>query len=127
MEQTQQLCQLVDRDTVARVVYRFYQRVRAEPGLTGYFSHIDDWPQHEKHIVDFWWGVMGGKVASPRPRAMEHGHRDLDFGQRELNLWLALFERTLRESLPEESARKWAELARGLGRAMSRRGMLRRD
>jgi hemoglobin len=123
----QPLCQLVDRDTVNRVVHCFYQRVRTEPGLVGYFVHIDDWPQHEGHIADFWWGVMGGRVTSPRPRAMERGHRDLDFGERELNLWLALFEQTLRENLPDAAARQWAELARGLGRAMTRRGLLRSD
>jgi truncated hemoglobin YjbI len=127
MEPPPRLCQQITRDTVAEVVHRFYRRVLDEPTLAGYFSHIDNWPQHESHITDFWWGVMGGKVETPRPRAMELGHRDLDFGQQELMLWLALFEHTLRESLPEECARQWFELARGLGKAMSKRGMVRQD
>jgi hemoglobin len=126
MEPSPRLCQQITRETVAEVVHRFYRRVLNEPQLAGYFAHIDDWPSHEAQISDFWWGVMGGEVASPRPRAMERGHRDLDFGQQELALWLVLFERTLRESLPDESARQWAKLARGLGQAMSQSGLMRR-
>lgn len=125
MEKPQPLCQRIDRATVAQAVHRFYAVVLDDPRLAPYFAHIDDWPLHEAHISDFWWGVMGGTVASPRPRAMELGHRDLQFGPQELERWLSLFEQTLQQELPEDIAREWSALARQLGKAMTRRGMVR--
>ena len=127
MDKTQPLCHRIDHGTVSRVVHLFYLRVLAEPELAGYFAHIDDWPLHESHITDFWWGVMGGQVASPRRRAMELGHRNLEFGRRELERWLALFERTLQDEVSQDVARDWSTLARQLGKAMARRGMLSHD
>ena len=124
MQKPLPLCRRIERKTVARVVRGFYQRVRSEPGLSGYFTHIDDWPQHESHIADFWWRLMGGEVEAPRPRAMELGHRDLVFGQSELTLWLMLFEKTLQEELAKDIANDWSTLAQELGRMMTRRDML---
>lgn len=115
------------RETITSVVHRFYQHVLESPQLAGYFSHIDDWPVHEARISDFWWGVMGGKVSSPRPRAMELGHRDLAFGPAELATWLNLFEQTLKESLPENITRQWNELARAIGDRMAESGMMHGD
>ncbi len=125
MEKTQPLCQFVSRDTVALVVHDFYRHLLAEPKLAVYFAHISNWPEHESHITDFWWGLMGGKVEQPRPRAMETGHRDLDFGLQELTLWLKLFEKTLQQHLPTEIAEAWAMLAGQLGQMMSKRGVVR--
>ncbi len=125
MNQVQPLCQLIDRATVANVVHDFYRNLRADGILAPYFTHIDDWPAHESHITDFWWGLMGGKVELPRPHAMEAGHRDLDFGPQELAQWLKLFEETLQQNLPAEAAEAWASLARQLGHMMSKRGLVR--
>lgn len=123
MDKTHPLCQLVDRKTVAVVVHDFYRRLLADPVLAAFFDHIDDWPGHESHIIDFWWGLMGGKVEQPRPRAMETGHQDLDFGLKELAQWLKLFEETLQQHLPDDAAEAWAMLARQLGQMMSKRGL----
>jgi len=46
---------------------------------------------------------------------MDRGHRDLDFGEHELALWLTLFEQTLVETLPPEIAHRWGDLARQIG------------
>ncbi len=123
MEKTQPLCQFVNRETVALVVHDFYRHLLAEPKLVVYFAHISDWPEHESHITDFWWGLMGGKVEQPRPRAMERGHQDLVFGSQELTLWLKLFEKTLQQHLPAEVAERWSMLATRLGQMMGERGL----
>lgn len=113
-----QLSQLISREEVAAVVHRFYRRLMSEPKLAGYFAHVTDWPAHEGHITDFWWGVMGGHVEAPRPHAMDRGHRDLEFNQQELALWLALFEQTLHENLPQEITTQWDNMARAIGQKL---------
>lgn len=125
MQSAQPLCQLIDRKTITQVVHAFYRKVRLAPRLAAYFSHIDDWAMHEAHITDFWWGLMGGRVEHPRPRAMEIGHRELDFGRQELTLWLKLFEETLQQNLPAESAERWGIMARQLGEMMNERALVR--
>lgn len=114
---------LQQRD-VARLVTLFYRRVRSDPLLAPHFMGVDDWPAHEQAICDFWWGLMGGHIAQPKPRAMERAHRDLRFGEEELQRWLALFEQTLQENLPAEPARQWSAMARQIGERMARRGLL---
>lgn len=120
------LSRQVDRHSVTLVVQRFYHLVLADPLLAPHFSAITDWPAHEGHIVDFWWGLMGGQVEKPRPGAMVSGHRRLLFGHQELERWLELFTQTLASSLPSAPARQWAELARQLGERMTERDMLQR-
>jgi len=108
----------------ARVVHVFYQVVLTEPGLSNYFTHIDDWPRHESHSIDFWWGLMRGAAEAPRPRAMELGRRDLKFDPREPALRLDLFETAVQQSLPTDVAEQWTMLAREIGTMMAERGML---
>lgn len=125
MNQSGPLCRHIDRDTVATVVHEFYRRILAEPELSPFFARINNWSVHEDHITDFWWGLMGGRVESPRPRAMEAGHRELDFGPQELALWLALFEETLQQNLSANLAQQWVMLARRIGEMMGDRGLVR--
>jgi len=109
------LSEQLSRDQVATVVHRFYQRLLQDSQLADYFTGITNWEEHETHITDFWWGVLGGHVEKPRPHAMDKGHRDLAFGEKELAVWLALFERTLSDNLPEDIAHRWGEMARQIG------------
>lgn len=122
--ETEPLCQQITHEQVAGIIERFYAAVLRDELLAGYFSHIDNWPEHCRHITDFWWSVLGGKVDNPRPHAMERGHRDLLFGKQELGRWLALFSKTLHASLPQEQADRWFALARQIGDRMSERGLL---
>lgn len=122
---TTPLCQHISYSEVAGVVDRFYRSVRHDALLADYFSDIENWPEHQRHIADFWWGLMGGTVENPRPHAMDSGHRELVFGQPELQQWLSLFEQTLQQSLAEDLARQWIALARQIGDRMVERGMLR--
>lgn len=115
------LCNRLSRDEVARVIHIFYQRLLDEPLMAKYFAHIANWDVHEAHITDFWWGVMGGKVDNPRPHAMDRGHRDLEFGQQELDLWLEIFDSTLQDQLAEDIAHQWDAMARQIGNRMLER------
>lgn len=126
MAHTKPLSRHLNRDTVSQVVHEFYRCVLADPVLATYFAQIDDWPEHESHITDFWWGLMGGKVDNPRPNAMAAGHHDLRFGRQELERWLELFTRTLLQNLPADIAEQWGEMARQVGLMMAKHGMLDR-
>lgn len=123
MNQAHPLCQHIDRDTVRSVVHEFYRCLRTDNTLLAYFTHIDNWQEHESHIADFWWGVMGGTVENPRPNAMAAGHKNLHFGPGELDRWLALFYQTLQQSLPQDAAEQWSRLAHQLGQMMMKRGL----
>lgn len=126
MSHTTPLSQQLERDDVVQVVQAFYSRVLTDPLLAPHFARVEDWQAHERFIVDFWWGVMGGKVTSPRANAMVEGHRHLRIGPEELGHWLDVFNQTLTSTLPPGPARQWAALARQIGDRMAGQGLLRR-
>lgn len=122
------LSEQINRDQVALVVHHFYQKLLEVPQLADYFAGITNWMEHEAHITDFWWGLMGGRIEKPRPHAMDRGHRDLDFGEHELAIWLVLFEQTLVDTLPPEIALRWGKLARQIGdRLLEHRSLEKRQ
>ncbi len=120
----QALCQQISRDQVAAVVHHFYQRVLEDELLVPHFSAIDDWPRHEAYIVDFWWGVMGGEVAKPRPGAMLSGHEGLGISAEEMERWLALFGQSAEALLPATEAQQWLAMARGIATMMGEHGLV---
>ena len=121
----QPLSQSLTYQQVENVVHRFYQAVLADDLLIPHFRHISDWPEHERYITDFWWGMLGGQVDNPRPNAMEVGHRDLDLGQADLQRWLALFEQTLYQELENDIAARWAAQAKHIGTMMVMKGLVK--
>ncbi len=116
----------VTPDDIARVVARFYERVRAHPGLGPVFAaHVSDWPAHEARIVQFWESAILGL---PGYRgSLVKVHRDArDVRPGMFMPWLALFDMTLRDELPPETAAAWSALAHRIGRTL-RAGVTERE
>ena len=96
----------IDEAYVSTLVDTFYTRVRAHPVLGPVFeAAITDWTPHLETMKDFWSSVaLGTGRYSGRPVPAHAKHRHIQ--QVHFNLWLALFEQTLRDTAatPEATA-----------------------
>lgn len=99
------------RDAIQRVVQRFYQKLMQDPQLSPFFSHIEDFSEHEQRISDFWYMSMGGKLEQPPKIDMIGKHFPLGIKTEDLQHWLALFSETLGEELPQPQALMWMDKA----------------
>lgn len=96
----------IDEAYISTLVDTFYTRVRAHPLLGPVFDvAISDWSPHLETMKDFWSSVaLGTGRYSGRPVPAHAKHRHIQ--QYHFNLWLALFEQTLRDTAatPEAAA-----------------------
>ena len=96
----------IDEAYISTLVDTFYTRVRAHPLLGPVFDvAISDWGPHLETMKDFWSSVaLGTGRYSGRPVPAHAKHRHIQ--QYHFNLWLALFEQTLRDTAatPEAAA-----------------------
>lgn len=94
----------IDEAYISTLVETFYTRVRAHPILGPVFeTAIKDWPPHLATMKRFWASVAlasGTYSGKPVPAHARHSH----IQQWHFNLWLALFEQTLRDTAPTEGA-----------------------
>lgn len=88
----------IDEAYISTLVETFYARVRAHPVLGPAFDvAITDWTPHLETMKDFWSSVaLGTGRYSGRPVPAHAKHRHIQ--QHHFNLWLALFEQTLRDT-----------------------------
>ena len=114
------LCSKITREQVAHVVDAFYAKLRMDPELQHFFAHIPDFTAHQAHIADFWWIAMGGQVAEHQPFDMIGRHLPLRLSEDHIARWLELFHATLLELLPQELAEQWFQMARGIGKNLTR-------
>jgi len=96
-------------DEIRTVVRAFYEKLMKHSELGAFFSHIDDFNEHEQRIVDFWWMSMGGKLEQPPKIDMIGKHFPLGIKENDLQEWLALFSQTLGENLEEAKAVIWMD------------------
>lgn len=108
----------VTRDEIARVVAAFYEMVRQHPGLGPVFAaHVDDWPQHEARIVDFWANaILYERSYDGNPLRVHRDAGNVRPGM--FDAWLGLFDLTLRTELREDQAAAWSALAHKIGRSL---------
>ena len=96
----------IDEAYISTLLDTFYTRVRAHPLLGPVFDvAISDWGPHLETMKDFWSSVaLGTGRYSGRPVPAHAKHRHIQ--QYHFNLWLALFEQTLRDTAatPEAAA-----------------------
>ena len=90
---------------ISVLVDTFYDRVRAHPLLGPVFDNAigDDWDAHLARMKDFWASVAlnaGRYSGKPVP-----AHKKHDAIQPwHFNIWLALFEQTLKDTAPSPGA-----------------------
>jgi hemoglobin len=93
----------LDEATLARLVRRFYAKVRADDLLGPIFAaRVHDWEPHLERMTAFWSSValMTGRYHGQPMRA----HADLPVGWGHFERWLALFAETARETCPPAGA-----------------------
>lgn len=103
---------------IAELVNRFYAAVRADPTLAPTFgSRVSDWPAHQLKMMGFWRSVLlGTKVYKGHLMAL---HARLPgLAPEHFSHWLALFDQTLRETLPPASRAYTEYIARRFARAL---------
>ncbi|MDB6182025.1 group III truncated hemoglobin [Paracoccus fistulariae] len=109
----------VSEAQIEQVVARFYAQVRRHPVLGPVFNgHIHDWPRHEIKIAHFWKkSILHQRGYDGNPMRV---HREAgDVTPQHFPVWLDLFDRTLRDTLPPEAAAGWSLLAHRIGRGLS--------
>jgi len=95
----------IDEAYISLPVETFYARVRAHPLLGPVFdSAITDWTPHLATMKDFWASVAlnAGRYSGKPvvPAHVKHRHSQ----QCHFNLWLAIFQQTLRDTAPTPGA-----------------------
>lgn len=102
----------VTEEDIARLVPRFYARVRADEVLGPIFNRaIGDWPHHLGKLEAFWSSVMltsGRYKGQPMVAHLRHAeHMTLENFSR----WLALWTEVTEEVLGPEAAAAFQEKA----------------
>ena len=109
------LSQQISYEQVTQVVKAFYKKLMVNQQLGHFFSHINDFSEHEQRIVDFWWMSMGGQLDNPPKIDMIGKHFALGLKAEDLETWLGLLSETLGEELEDEPARRWMDKALQIG------------
>ncbi len=99
-------------EEIENVIHVFYENVMQHPQLGHFFARLENFAEHEKRIVDFWWISMGGKLEHPPKIDMIGKHIPLGIKQADLETWLALFSETLQQQLAEDKAGYWMDKVR---------------
>ncbi|MEM6481648.1 MAG: group III truncated hemoglobin [Pseudomonadota bacterium] len=116
----------VSRDDIARVVTRFYARVREHSMMGPIFAvHVKDWPAHERQEVDFWAATI---LREPGP-SLNLAATHIAAGNVRPGMfaaWLTVFDDVLAEELTSHQAAAWSALAHRIGRTL-RASVVERD
>lgn len=109
----------VSRQEIAEIVRAFYARVRQDDVLGPIFSnHVDDWSAHEEKITRFWASAIlheRSYVGNPMQIHKDAGDVDPEHFQ----VWLALFDETLRDHPSDQDMQQWSQLAHRIGRGLT--------
>lgn len=108
----------ITADEIGKVVAVFYARIRKHAVLGEVFAaHVTDWPEHEAKIASFWRNAIllersysGNPMRKHMAAGNVHGEH---FPQ-----WLALFDEVLRDTVTQDQAAAWSELAHRIGQGL---------
>lgn len=104
-------------EVLARLVHRFYARVRQDAVLAPVFAaRITDWPPHLARMCAFWSSVvlMSGRYHG----APVSAHQGLPVDADHVARWLALFGETARDTCTAEGAVLVEEKAQRIARSL---------
>jgi hemoglobin len=107
----------IDAPMIARLVDRFYERVREDALLGPVFAaRVADWTAHLDRMRSFWSSValMTGSYHGQPMRL----HAPLPIDAAHFDRWLALFETTAHEVCPPEAAQHFLERARRIAESL---------
>ena len=107
----------LDEDTLARLVRRFYARVRDDDLIGPIFAaRVTDWEPHLERMTAFWSSValMTGRYHGQPMRA----HAGLPVDWPHFERWLALFAETARETCPPAGAAHVIERAETIAQSL---------
>lgn len=108
---------LPDEAGITRLVHGFYARARSDWLLGPVFeAAVQDWDAHLDTLVRFWCSVLL-RAGSYRGNPMA-AHRPLDLDDQHFARWLALWDRTAHEVLPDAQARHVFQTAERIGRSL---------
>lgn len=98
------LPQGVTEQMMSDLVREFYGRARADALLGPIFEEklAGHWEQHFEKLTDFWSNI-GMRTGRYQGRPLP-AHLGLDLTPEHFSHWLALFEQTVRDVLPEAAA-----------------------
>ena len=107
-------------EKISAVVDDFYNRIQRHPTLARPFSRVRNWDEHKARLSHFWWISLGGAAYRPDIYNVAAKHMDAEVGMTAalIDDWLALFQETLRDSLPMEHAEAWLSRAQNMGRSL---------
>lgn len=102
---------------IARLVDRFYEKVRLDPELGPVFNPaVEDWDAHKATLVRFWSSiVLGTRAYRGNPMAM---HRPHPIDAAHFDHWLALWRETAAEVLPPGQAQVFVAHAARIARSL---------
>jgi hemoglobin len=94
----------LDAAALARLVDRFYAKVRRDPGLGPVFNAaVHDWDEHQQRLVAFWASVaLRAGSYRGNPMAVHRALAGVDAGH--FGTWLALWRETAHELLEPAAA-----------------------
>ena len=103
---------------IDQVTTAFYTKVQRDPVLGPVFAaHVDDWPAHIDKISRFWRNaIQREKLYDGNPMIK---HREAGNVRAEhFENWLILFDETVFEHLPGQTAQAWSDMAHRIGQSL---------
>ncbi|MGO4703724.1 group III truncated hemoglobin [Dyella sp. 2RAB6] len=107
----------IDESSLALLVERFYDKVRADPALGPIFNAaVHDWDQHLRTLVSFWSSVaLGTQSYRGSPMSV---HRQQPIRGEHFDRWLELWRETVRELFEEAAAMRMIGYAERIGSSL---------
>jgi hemoglobin len=107
----------IDERSLATVVDRFYDKVRADPALGPIFNDaVHDWDEHKRTLVSFWSSVaLGTQSYRGSPMSV---HRAQPIRGEHFERWLELWRETVRELFEEAPAVRMIGYAERIGSSL---------
>jgi len=104
-------------EQIEALVDRFYDRIQVHPTLGPVFNAaVDDWDEHKRLLVSFWTSVVL-RAGTYRGNPMA-AHQPLALGEDHFARWLALWDDTAHDVLPQRQAQHVSEIAQRIGRSL---------
>jgi len=108
----------IDERSLATLIDRFYDKVRADPALGPVFNAaVHDWDDHKRILVSFWSSVTLG-TQTYRGSPMSVHRQQAGIRGEHFERWLELWRETVRELFEEAPAARIIGNAERIGSSL---------